>query len=182
MTDVPDFIPILGAGEHRGGPKTGACFMEFASFLAGEKWSDNPECANKMLAHVSITINDAVGDSARQRLLPLIPRVIGTAAWNTDSEVYDGMADFVRTMVRCEECRRVGCSHVDPFPRHPSEHGWGRIGVSLAGYGRNWLMFDNDRVNFLTQVYDEFDRLAGRRQIEPVTVETYRQFHDLINA
>ncbi|GAA1225095.1 hypothetical protein GCM10009655_24890 [Rhodoglobus aureus] len=47
----PDFMPVLSAGCHRA-PRKGGCFMEFASYLAGEKWSDHPSCTHPALAVV----------------------------------------------------------------------------------------------------------------------------------
>jgi hypothetical protein len=38
-----DFLPLLSRGKHRR-PGKGACFMEFASHLAGERWSEHPAC------------------------------------------------------------------------------------------------------------------------------------------
>src|SRR3954451_19465820 len=35
---VPDMMPVLSRGRHRN-PRKGACFMELASFVAGERWS-----------------------------------------------------------------------------------------------------------------------------------------------
>jgi hypothetical protein len=35
-------LPILSRGRHRN-PRKGACFMEMASVLAGEKWTDHPK-------------------------------------------------------------------------------------------------------------------------------------------
>lgn len=32
---IPDFLPVLSKGDHKS-PSEGACFMEYASFLAGE--------------------------------------------------------------------------------------------------------------------------------------------------
>ncbi len=40
-TDFPQSLPVLSRGKHRG-PRRGACFMEFAAFLVGERWSDHP--------------------------------------------------------------------------------------------------------------------------------------------
>jgi hypothetical protein len=37
----PALLPVLSRGKHRN-PRKGACFMEFASLLAGERWSDHP--------------------------------------------------------------------------------------------------------------------------------------------
>jgi hypothetical protein len=69
-------MPVLSRGKHRN-PKKGACFMELASFLAGEPWSDHPSCTHPLLASLARDVNDHVGDYARTRLAPLIPEVIG---------------------------------------------------------------------------------------------------------
>ena len=50
----PDLFPILSPGKHRS-PRTGACFMELASLLAGERWSDHPACTHPLLAAVPAT-------------------------------------------------------------------------------------------------------------------------------
>jgi len=73
---APDMMPVLSRGKHRS-PKKGACFMELASFLAGEPWSDHPACTHPLLASLARDVNDHVGDHARSRLAPLIPQVIG---------------------------------------------------------------------------------------------------------
>jgi hypothetical protein len=75
-THSPDFLPVLSRGQHRS-PRKGACFMEFASFLAGERWSDHPRCTHPLLAALARAVNDNSSDEARQRLVPLIPDVIG---------------------------------------------------------------------------------------------------------
>jgi hypothetical protein len=72
----PDLLPILSPGKHRS-PRTGACFMEFASLLAGERWSDHPACTHPLLAAVARHVNDHTSDAGRQRLTDLIPSVIG---------------------------------------------------------------------------------------------------------
>lgn len=51
--------------------------MEYASFLAGERWSDHPQCTHPLLAGVARGVNDQVSDTARHRLVALIPSVIG---------------------------------------------------------------------------------------------------------
>src|SRR5918994_395653 len=45
----PVALPILSRGKHRS-PRKGACFMEFASLVAGERWSDHPACTHRVLA------------------------------------------------------------------------------------------------------------------------------------
>ena len=69
-------MPILSAGRHRN-PRRGACFMEFASYLAGERWSDHPSCTHPALAALARDVNDLTTNEARQRLVPLIHRVVG---------------------------------------------------------------------------------------------------------
>lgn len=78
LKDVPSplVMPVLSPGKHRN-PRKGACFMEFASYLAGERWSDRPECTHSALAELARAVNDHVGDQARQDLLPMVPEVIG---------------------------------------------------------------------------------------------------------
>jgi len=79
-TDVmtPDVMPMLSRGKHRT-PRRGACFMEMASFLAGERWSDHPQCTHRLLAGVARMVNDSTSDEGRQGLAELIPDVIGLA-------------------------------------------------------------------------------------------------------
>jgi hypothetical protein len=69
-------MPILSAGRHRN-PRQGACFMEFASYLAGERWSDHPNCTHPLLAALARDVNDLTNDSHRDRLMPFIHRVVG---------------------------------------------------------------------------------------------------------
>ncbi len=71
-----DALPMLGRGKHRN-PKKGACFMELASFLAGERWSDHPQCTHPLLAMLARAVNDLTSDQARPRLSAMIPSVIG---------------------------------------------------------------------------------------------------------
>ncbi len=51
--------------------------MEFASFLAGERWSDHPSCTHPLLARLARMVNDYTSDAGRQRLVHLIPSVVG---------------------------------------------------------------------------------------------------------
>jgi hypothetical protein len=75
-TAHPDVMPILSPGRHRS-PRRGACFMEFASYLAGERWSDHPACTHATLAHLARMVNDLTSDDGRARLTTLIPSVVG---------------------------------------------------------------------------------------------------------
>ena len=69
----------LATGQHPG-PNGVACVMEAVSYIAGEPWSDHPECASKVITGFLIRWNDAMNDADRQILKPLIPRLVGTKA------------------------------------------------------------------------------------------------------
>jgi hypothetical protein len=73
---LPEMLPMLSRGKHRN-PRKGACFMELASYLAGERWSDHPACTHSLLASVARLVNDHTSDEGRPRLAELIPSVIG---------------------------------------------------------------------------------------------------------
>ncbi len=77
-TGLPDLVPVLSRGKHRN-PRKGACFMEMASYLAGERWSDHPRCTHPLLAELARLVNDNTSDAHRSGLADLIPSVIGTA-------------------------------------------------------------------------------------------------------
>jgi hypothetical protein len=74
--EIPAQFPILSRGRHRS-PRKGACFMEMAGFLAGERWSDHPACTHPLLAELARLVNDHISDDNRSRLIELIPSVVG---------------------------------------------------------------------------------------------------------
>src|SRR6266545_4298303 len=109
----PDLFPILSPGKHRS-PRTGACFMELASLLAGERWSDHPACTHPLLTCERVLADldgRAVGSLEEQSRLGDIPEVDGCA---------------VRVIVRMRDCRSWrrwavrGCQawRAWPIPRH----------------------------------------------------------------
>lgn len=69
-------LPVLSPGRHRN-PRRGACFMEYASYLAGLRWSDHPSCTHASVAALARLVNDVSSDEARSRLTSLIPSVVG---------------------------------------------------------------------------------------------------------
>ncbi len=76
--NIPDFMPVLGRGNHDN-PEQGACVMEMVSFVAGEEWSDTPECTNMALAMLAQRVNDFVSDDNRNVIAHMVPRFIGTS-------------------------------------------------------------------------------------------------------
>ena len=140
----PELMPILSRGKHRNSRK-GACFMEMASVLAGEKWSDHPNCTHPLLADLARHVNDATSDDNRHQLAVLIPEVVGL---NSDDLRVDA-----RIALRCattalpvaargaaERARRVGAHRRlrarrprGPAGRRPRAGESRRPGVGAAG-------------------------------------------------
>jgi hypothetical protein len=89
---APELLPVLSRGKHRN-PRKGACFMEMASVLAGERWSDHPKCTHPLLADLARLVNDCTSDDQRHQLAVLIPSVVGL---NSDDMRLD-----TRIMLRC---------------------------------------------------------------------------------
>jgi hypothetical protein len=56
-----------------------ACVMEAVAYVAGEPWSDAPECACPVITAFMVSWNDGLPDDERSALLlPLIPKLVGT--------------------------------------------------------------------------------------------------------
>ena len=58
--------------------------MERVGYLAGAPHSNEPDCVSPVLRAFCRTLNDAVDDESRQRLLPYLERTIGTAGDGLD--------------------------------------------------------------------------------------------------
>ena len=211
MTSTPEFLPILSSGAHAD-PKEGACVMEYVSFLAGEEFSDRPKCTDPVLASMARQVNDSLSDADRQRLLPLVPRVIGTAQSGDTRALHVRLACWcarqVLDLVR-ESDRAVCLAAIE------AAEGWCRGEVSErevrdaaaaanaaaaaayaaayaatnaaanaayaaanAAYAANAAEADQ-RVAMFTGLLDEFDRLTGRTQPEPLTSEQLRGMAEL---
>ena len=71
-------VTNLASGDHL--DESAMCAMEAAAYIAGEPWSDHPECVCPVLGAFMRSWNDGLpSDAERNRLLlPLIPRLIGT--------------------------------------------------------------------------------------------------------
>jgi hypothetical protein len=100
---LPALLPTLSRGKHRS-PRKGACFMEFASLLAGERWSDHPACTHPLLAAVARHVNDCTSDAGRARLAELIPSVIGLTGedLHIDAAIALGSARLALPVVAAE--------------------------------------------------------------------------------
>jgi hypothetical protein len=69
----------LERGKHSS-PREGACVMELASMLAGERFSDRPYCVSPAIGGFLRAYNDFVDDHLRQDLYRLAAAVVGTRA------------------------------------------------------------------------------------------------------
>jgi hypothetical protein len=66
----------LAKGNHK--PNGIMCVMEAVAFMAGEPWSDHPQCACPIISTFMRKWNDDLSDDDRQMLKLYIPRLIGT--------------------------------------------------------------------------------------------------------
>jgi hypothetical protein len=69
----------LTPGRH-GSPREGACVVELASIVAGERFSDRPLCVCPVIAGFLRGWNDRSPYADRQRLRPYAARIVGTRA------------------------------------------------------------------------------------------------------
>lgn len=67
----------LTAGSHAS-PDDAICLMEAAAYLAREQHSDQPICVSEVLGEIGRGLNDTLPHADRQRLIPLIPELLGT--------------------------------------------------------------------------------------------------------
>jgi hypothetical protein len=70
---------VLGKGRHDS-PDRGACVMELASMLAGERFSDHPDSVCPVIAGFLRGYNDLLPEGEQDELYAYATRVVGTAA------------------------------------------------------------------------------------------------------
>jgi hypothetical protein len=77
-SSVPSYQTIeLSRGSHRS-PEEGACVMELASMLAGERFNDHPKSVCRVIAGFLRAYNDAVDRDRRRDLYACAAAVVGT--------------------------------------------------------------------------------------------------------
>ncbi len=62
------------------------CVMEAVAYVAGEPWSDRPQCVSPVIAAFLRRWNDDLNDDDRQMLKPYIRKVVGTNTGKADDE------------------------------------------------------------------------------------------------
>jgi hypothetical protein len=79
-------------------PGDGLCLMEAVAYLAGEPHTDRPKCVSPVLGAYGRALNDILPQDRRQQLIPLIPRIVGTAGDGRDeSRSYMALDWLIRT-------------------------------------------------------------------------------------
>ena len=79
MCDVSHQVVRLGRGKHSS-PDQGACVMELASMLAGERFGDRPRAVCPVIGAFLRTYNDALDDDRRQDLYRYAADSVGSLA------------------------------------------------------------------------------------------------------
>ena len=71
-------ITTIYHGAHQ--PNGMMCAMEAVAFVAGELWSDHPECACPVIGAFMRAWNDGLADDVERTTLlrPLVPKLVGT--------------------------------------------------------------------------------------------------------
>lgn len=104
---------LYAVGSHRPEPPDG-CLMEIAARLAGEPWTDHPECVHPTLGAVARGVYDHSSTEARRGLLPLAPSLIGTAS--------TGLETSARLVATC-----VSTALSSPVPERIADDEAGRL-------------------------------------------------------
>lgn len=161
---MTDFIPVLSEGTHAS-PSEGACIMEMVSFLAGEEWSDSPECSFETITLIAQFVNDSLPDEERGRILSQFNRLFDTAGIEKDHSKLVRFAGLLDTY----------CASVPSAYSYQRIDGYLRMSDKLyemRHYMYNWLtelLAKDDwegMVKVLSDVLDIADEVLGRTDVE----------------
>jgi hypothetical protein len=144
---------VLRPGRHRG-PEDGACAIELASMLAGERFSDHPKSVCPVIAAFVRPYNDRVGPLLRNDLYEIAAMVVGTT----------GERELRRA--RAERCRERLVELEPASARHHLLRG----GRSMAAACASAFVRSGRHADALAFVR-ELVELGGERQAPPVEVE-----------
>ena len=121
----------LAQGGHDS-PHDGVCVVELASLLAGERFSDRPDCVDRVIGGYLRSLNDRASHAERQRLLPYAERAVGSCA------------DRKATHLRRDLCvLRAGGKPGAGGPRKLIERLAMRMRIWIAVGGRQALRFND---------------------------------------
>src|SRR5882762_184273 len=78
-------LPPLLMGAHNN-VSAGLCAMEMVAFMERLPHSDSPSCTCPVFAAYTRGVNDFFSDADRQKLLPYLPRLVGTVSKEHEQE------------------------------------------------------------------------------------------------
>lgn len=126
--------------------------MEYVSLLAGEEWSDRPDCTHPLLAHEARTTNDLLRDGDRPRLVPLIGRLFGTTE---DSPV-------LRARLRIAQAKQV-ITLIEPASRSRA--------VAAVERAESWIGRDSNEDDVRQAFVDAMQFPAASGELDPSHVD-----------
>lgn len=162
--NIPEFLPVLSHGSHRS-PKQGACVMEMVSFLAGEEFSDQPECVALSIRGEAIAINDLVSDDNRNQIALLIPRFMGTNTLDDNLAFRGDLIKARRQFLEAREMKFIDSSNssIAFSIKYSFEHDEG-------DKRRTNQEYDQIGIDWLHAVLDIADAHLGRHNLPSVEV------------
>jgi hypothetical protein len=86
--DLAELVLYHGAHD----PNGKMCVMEAVAFVAGEPWSDHPECASPVIGAFLRSWNDVLDDEDRQQLKPYVTKLVGTKGTKAQEDARVWMA------------------------------------------------------------------------------------------
>lgn len=193
-SSIPDGIPVLSRGRHRT-PRRGACFMELASVLAGERWSDHPSCTHPLLAYLARLVNDTTSEDGRQELTPLIPSVVGRRG-NDRTCLAVAVAVAAQTVLDVPEATQRAlaagllqaerlCADAGPglaATRHEAQRALGMVPGAVAWVDRRGVRRRVDASTFAKRCAPTMVRCAVDGIVESATPDRDRRLVALLEA
>jgi hypothetical protein len=180
---IPDSLPVISSGSHQN-PSEGACVMEYVSMLAGEAFSDFPKCTHRALARVAQLANDALPDARRHEMVYRINRLFGTNSAKGEEafRISVGLAKFSATRAADADAfaaafaydaaaqaayaaRAAHAAHAAAYAATAASAAYYAV-VGAAAPTQNTQA--EAMLQFLDDIIDEYDRLAGRTSVEDV--------------
>lgn len=174
--NIPDFIPVLSHGGHSN-PKQGACVMEMVSYIAGEAWSDRPECVNDTIQEIARQVNDFVSDDNRSIIATMIPRFIGTDKVNS-KELRKLTSDKLKAHPELKPFIRVGEETVFDVKSRISDHFHHEKDINKRFTNEE---YDKFAMTLLDVILDAADELLVRGNYEVTKEEAFAKVAELPN-
>lgn len=184
--NIPDSMPVLSRGNHFN-PASGACVMEMVSVLAGEEFSDNPQCVDSYLRNSAINVNDFVSDDNRAKIALMVPRFIGTRKGNPSIDPFD----YDEELVQAVSERLKSEPKLDFLYENKNDYsreGTKTVSDIVKELGAHFRMiqdeskrktneeYDDLAIMVLEIALDEYDKMNGRGEYAMTLEEAFEQF------